>query len=293
MCVSANAQTDQTRTRAFVEQVALTASDDDALARWDSDVCVGAVGLAPDQLQTLVDRVSTRAQAIGLRAGRPGCRANVMVIYATDSDAITRQIVDQRRDLLGFNADDGRITAGRAAMEEFANTPRPIRWWHVSSTGVGSIRPDGYREFQSSGRAQAQAAASGGGGGDASGVGSIGDMQGAQGVRSSGSRTRSETVRNELTYALIVVDARRVAHTPVGAWMDYVALNALAQLDPAANTSGYPTILNLFSVPAPAPSQMTTWDVAYLGALYNARSESSQRQLASISRQMADRVPAQ
>lgn len=290
------AQAQQPSASDFVQQIALRTDDDNALARWDEGVCVGAVGLDASQLQAVVDRISTRARAVGLRPGRPGCRANVMVIYAPDSDAVTRQIVDQRRDLLGFYADDARITAGRDAMEDFANTPRPIRWWHVSSNGVGSMRPDAARTRQNSGTTAAIAASANGSGG-ASGVspgdvGSASDLQGADAVRTNGSRARGAEVRNELTYALIVVDARRVANTPADAWMDYVAFNALAQIDPDARTSNYPTILNLFSQTSSPPTQLTAWDLAYLDGLYSARGEQSRRQIASIARRV-DTAPAQ
>ncbi|MBX3428920.1 MAG: hypothetical protein KF779_05000 [Hyphomonadaceae bacterium] len=271
--------------RAFVEQVALNSNRDAALARWDSAICVGVTGLAAIEAQALIDRISARAQAVGLRTGAPGCRANVMVIYAPDSDALTRQIVDQRRDLLA--ADDGRLTAGRDAMEDFASTPRPIRWWHVSSTGVGSVRLDAARSRQSSGRTAAAAAAAGGGGVSIGDIGTLTDMQGADAVRSNGSRTRAE-VHNELTYALIIVDARRVANVPAGAWMDYVAFNALTQVDPDGRTEAFPTILNLFVQGQEPPSGLTSWDTSYLDALYDARNESASRQVASIVRRMGD-----
>jgi hypothetical protein len=278
----------------FVHEIALATSDEDPLARWDEGICVGAVGLDPSQLQQLVDRVSLRARAVGLRAGRPGCRANVMVVFSNDSDAITRQIVDQRRDMLGFYGGDDRITAGRDAMEEFANTPRPIRWWHVSSTGVGSMRPDAARTRQSSGSATAAAAAAGDGGnvGPENAGGSAQDMQGADGVRSNGSRTRVSESANELSYALIVVDARRVANAPTTAWMDYVAFNALAQLNPEARTTNFATILNLFSQSSSPPTGLTTWDLAYLDALYRVRSEDSDRQIPAIARRISDAAPA-
>jgi hypothetical protein len=291
LCVSA-AQAQQASSGDFVREIALATDDDNPLARWDEGVCVGAVGLDPSQLQQLVDRVSLRARAVGLRPGRAGCRANVMVVFSNDSDAITRQIVDQRRDMLGFYSGDNRITAGRDAMEEFANTPRPIRWWHVSSTGVGSMRPDAARARQNAGTTAAQAASASGSGG-ATGVspgdvGSPQDLQGADGVRSNGSRTRTEESPNELTYALIVVDARRVSNTPTSAWMDYVAFNALAQINPDARTTNYPTILNLFSQSASPPTELTAWDLAYLDALYRVRSEDADRQIAAIARRLSD-----
>jgi hypothetical protein len=294
LCITV-AQAQQPSANDFVQEVALATGDDHPLARWDEGVCVGAVGLDPSQLQQLVDRVSLRARAVGLRPGRPGCRANVMVVFSNDSDAITRQIVDQRRDMLGFYSEDNRITAGRDAMEEFANTPRPIRWWHVSSTGVGSMRPDAARARQNSGTTAAIAASANGSGGVAGvspgDVGSAQDMQGADGVRSNGSRMRTDESANELSYALIVVDARRVSNTPTNAWMDYVAFNALAQINPDARTTNYPTILNLFAQSASPPSGLTAWDLAYLDALYRVRSEDSDRQIPAIARRVSDAAP--
>jgi hypothetical protein len=270
--------------RAFVEQVALGLPDN-AFARWEDRVCVGTSNLAQPAAQALVDRISVRAQAVGLRTGQPGCTANIMVIYASDSDALTRQIVDQRRDLLGFFAEDGRLTAGQAAMEEFASTPRPIRWWHVSSTGVGSLRPDVAQTRQNSGQTASTAAAADGGGGDFSGQGSAADLQGADAVRTSGSRAR-QTIRNDLNYVLVVVDARRVANVSTTAWMDYVAMVSLAQVDPAARPTGYPTILNLFNTPDAGLTEMTRWDIGFLDGLYRARSMESSRQAADIARRM-------
>lgn len=192
------------------------------------------------------------------------------------------------------NCENNRITAGRDAMEEFANMPRPIRWWHVSSTGAGSMRPDAARTRQNAGTAAAIAASASGSGGAAGvspgDIGSAQDMQGAEGVRSNGSRTRVSESSNELSYVLIVVDARRVANVPTSAWMDYVAFNALAQINPDARTSNYSTILNLFSQPSSSLTQLTAWDLAYLDALYRVRSEDSDRQIPAIARRISDAV---
>lgn len=282
----AKAQDQQDRARAFVNSVSFTSSSN-ALARWDGRICVGAVGLATDQAQALVDRVSARAQQVGLRPGEPGCTANVMVIYAPDSDRLSREIIDQRRDLLGYVSEDGRQNAGREAMEDFANQPRPIRWWHVSSTGRGSLRPTDGLTFQSTSQTTAQGAASGGGGGVPSSSGdSALDIQGTEAVRSNGSRTRVQVRPNDLSYVLVVVDARRVAGVPANAWMDYVAFVALAQIDARARTEEYSTVLNTFNSGATATG-MTAWDEAYLAGLYDARTEVANRQAASISRRLA------
>ena len=289
--VSASAQEQTDTTRAFVEQVALTpASNERPLARWENDICVGAVGLAPAEAQLLVDRISVRARSVGLDPGAPGCRANVMVIYAPDSDTLTRQIVDQRRDLLGYYGDGAAVTDGRVELEEFANTPRPVRWWYVSDGGAGAIqnRPGVALDRQGSGQTLASAAV--GDGATPNAGATAGDAEGMDAVRSNGSRTRT-TLRNEMSYALVVVDARRVAGIQPSAWMDYVALVALAQIDPNAQTTGYDSILNLFSTPQSTQTALSAWDDAYLKALYRARRDAGgNRQLSDVARRMSENI---
>jgi len=271
--------------RGFVDSISLTVAEN-KLASWDNRICVGAVGLAPAEAQALVDRISARAGALGLRPGEPGCRANVMVIYAPDSDTLTRQIVDQRRDLLGYFDETGQATAGRAALEDFANTPRPIRWWHISSTGIGTIRPDAQQARQSS---DMSVAANPVIAGPNAGFGGAEDIEGADAVRVRGTRARADA-RNDLTYALIVVDARRVAGVPASAWMDYVAFVALAQVDPYAETGAFPTVLNLFRDQGGPATGLTAWDEAYLTGLYRSRGVGSQ-QVADIVRRMSRAIP--
>ncbi|WP_156767527.1 hypothetical protein [Candidatus Viadribacter manganicus] len=283
------AQTEAPSTRNFVQQVALEPrSSERPLARWEDNICVGAVGLSVADAQTLVDRISVRARSVGLDPGAPGCRANVMVIYAPDADALTRQIVDQRRDLLGYYTDGGAVVAGREELDEFANVSRPVRWWYIASEGAGAIqsRPGAEMDRQSSGRSQAAAAA--GDGGSVTGIGA-GDIQGMESVRTNGTRART-ALRNELTYALVVVDARRVANLQPSAWMDYVAMVALAQIDPSASTQEFDTILNLFST-APSQTALSSWDDAYLKALYRARRDSGgNRQFADVARRMSENI---
>ena len=54
---------------------------------------------------------------------------------------------------------------------------------------------------------------------------------------------------------------------------DYVAMVAMAQVDPDADTGRFDTILNLFNDPATAPTGLTGWDRAYLEGLYDAGSQ--------------------
>ncbi len=208
-----------------------------------------------------------------------------MVIFAPDSDTLTRQIVDQRRDLLGYYPDGSAVSAGRAELEEFANSARPVRWWYVSDAGSGAIqdRPGAALDRQTSGRSQARAAVSG-----LVTTDTGRDMEGMDAVRGNASRTQSATARrNQLSYTLVVVDAGRVANVTPVAWMDYVSLVALAQIDPNAQTAGYDTVLNLFSSAQPASTGFSAWDDAYLKAVYRSRRDSGgNRQISDVARRM-------
>lgn len=262
-------------TRDYVTAVSAPSVRENQLARWDERVCVGVTGLSASDGQMIVDRISARAAAVGLRTGEPGCRANVMVIFAPDSDAVAQNIVRERRELLGYYTDDAvSTTGGREGLEAFANTPRPIRWWHVARnvTADGRALVTTQTAPAATGAESRAANTAAANGQPSTGVGSF---SGIQTTRSNGTRMRRET-RQDLEYVLIIVDARRVAEFPVEAWVDYVAMVSLAQVNPDASPSSVPSVLNLFtSAVENTPMAMTDWDVAYLDGLYAATREAT------------------
>ena len=102
--------------RNFVTELSAPPSREDQLARWDREVCVGVMGIRARYGQFLVDRISQRAVEVGLRAGSPGCRANVVVFVTPDSDHFTSELVQEFPDLVGANWTDNQI--GRASCRE-------------------------------------------------------------------------------------------------------------------------------------------------------------------------------
>lgn len=258
----------------FATELAAPSQREDQLARWDERVCVGMAGLSPEQGQIVVDRISARAAEVGLRVGEPGCRANIMVIFTNDSDTVARNIVNERRDLLGYYGNDAVSTGGREGLEAFANTSRPIRWWHVAR----NVTADG-RVLDHVNSAPAASASEGASANEAAASGQpstgVGSFSGVQTVRSNGTRTR-RTTRQDLNYVLIIVDAERVSEFPVSAWTDYVAMVSLAQINAEAEPTAAPSILNLFSSSVEnTPMGMTAWDEAYLRGLYRATREAT------------------
>lgn len=278
--------------QAFAAEVAQAPAAEDQYARWNHDLCVSVAGLSPTDAQTLVDHISRRAARLGLGAERAGCQPNLVVIFAPDADVIAREVVDTRRDLMGYFTEDDVITAGREALENFANTPRAVRWWHVSNTTTAdgrSLTNSGSR----SGRGTANAVAAAQGNGSAAATTGSG-FSGIEAVRSQGTRARRNT-RQDMSFALVIVDARRIAGLPSAAVADYVAMASLVQLNPEADMSRFPTILNLFADQAAGRTitqSMTGWDEAYLEGLYAATREaaSSRQQRAEITRRIVRAV---
>ena len=265
--------------QSFVEQVSAVPPSVDQIARWDDDICLSVAGVSAEQGQYIVDRISFRSEALGLRPGRPGCNPNVFVFFAGDSDDFARRLVDERKSLFAYFHEEHISTLGHEALTSFVETPRPVRWWHVIQTRgadgdrlgsgqAGSGSPPPPREMRAP---------------DADSI------SGAQAVRSSGSRVRAPE-RQDFNRVVVIVDGARAGGFPVDSIADYIAMVTLAQIDPNAQTRDYPTILNLFEEdPANASFEMTNWDRAYLDGLYRAtrNAANARQQVREISRRMA------
>lgn len=234
---------------AFVSEVAAPPRGT-RLARWDRKVCIGAMNLAPQYAQYMVDRVSQVAIDVGLDVGEPGCRPEVMIIASADGPALAQKLV--RDNPIGFRPASALTDRGSAALRAFQNSDEPIRWWHVSmpvSVDTGDVA-----------------------------VALHGEEAPTVAVRDA-SRLRSN-VRDDLKRVIIIVDVSKVRSVSFRALSDYVAMVALAQINPGTDLGRYPTVLNLFA-DRDAVTGLTDWDVDYLAGLYTARDDrarSSQQQ---------------
>ncbi|CAN5232975.1 hypothetical protein BH10PSE1_BH10PSE1_17860 [soil metagenome] len=249
------------RATAFVEEVTAPPRGR-GLARWDKAICVGTANIDNRYAQFMIDRISATAASVGLDIGEPGCRANVMIAASTDADALAKALV--RDEPNGFRPSTGQTDIGSQALSEFQNSDAPVRWWHVSlpvsvDTGDVAVRVNG-------------------------------EEPPTVYVRDA-SRLRSN-VRDDLVRVVIILDTSRMGPVSYGALSDYVAMIALAQIDAKADTSTWPTILNLFA--ANPPNSLTNWDKDYLTALYAARRDRLRgvQQTRDIVHNMVDGVPS-
>lgn len=260
--------------QAFVEQVSAVPPSVDQIARWDDDICVSLAGLGAAQGQIVVDQISLRAHAVGLRPGATGCRPNVFVYFAANGNNFARQLLAERQSLFAYYHEEGIATLGQAALSSFVETPRPVRWWHVVQTRGA----DGHRlGSEQAGNGSPPPPTEPGRPPDAD------SLSGVQAVRSTGSRVRAAE-RQDFNRVVVIVDGTQIEGIPVESIADYIAMVTLAQIDPEAQTREYPTILNLFSDnPDDVSFVMTNWDQAYLSGLY-----ASTRNSASVTQQVRD-----
>lgn len=240
--------------RSFVAEAAQEMSSEGQMARWERRMCPMLAGMRDRaQAQFVVDRIARRAYAVGIDSGGPSCRPNVLIFVTPDSQALAAAIAAQYRELIGYHANATAVTMGHEALTSFVETPRPVRWWHVSQTVTedGHVLGDSLTQPTGDG------------------------LRNVQVVRTGGRAGRLErTTRQDFSRVIVIVDADDAAGVQMAQLGDYLAMSSLAQLAPDAELSGAPSILDLFDAAdagRPAPAEMTEWDIAYLEGLYRAR----------------------
>lgn len=227
------------------------------LARWHDGVCVGVANLENALSQQLADDVSDVARSLGLRAHEPECHPSVLIMATTDAARFAKDFVAVRPVL--FRVGSPGMDRGKSALRDFTTADRPVRWWHVSmpinsETGMPAVRMPGEVN------------------GAAVGPGAVMDYAPITDVNAP-SRLSTQYV-DVLKRVFIIVDVDRLNGATAGQLGAYLAMVAMAQIDPEADTSQFDTILNLFEDPASAPPGLSGWDRAYLEGLYGPGSES-------------------
>ena len=228
------------RVREFVDEVSAPPQRR-GIARWWDRVCFGVVNLQPGQARALIDRLSTVAGEYDVALAEPGCRPNVLVIFADDGRAMADALVEAEHDV--FHLGVGGLDRGKAALERFRQSDAPVRWWHVSLPVVGAT---GQRAIRMPG-----------------------DFDPIY-VPGEGLVNRGRAITDVLNKVIVIVDAEQAGAVGGDQLAEYLAMISLAQVDPEGETAGYDTILNLFAATA-APSGLTAWDRSYLQGLYQSR----------------------
>ena len=243
----------EAQAEAFVASVGAPANGR-KLATWTGSICVGAAGLAPDAARAMVDRILDWGHSLGLRIGAPGCHPNILIVFGEDGAKTAREIVRARP--LEFNPGVAGLDRGRRALHAFQNSGRPVRWWHMSlpvdpDTGNQLLRLPGDAPFSISGEITRP-----------SDLGSFGQIV-------MGSRLYDDSL-DALQSLVVIIDAQALEHTGFTQLSDYVSMIALAQIHPDTRPAAA-SILNIFNDEGLAEPTLTSWDRAFLEALYQTR----------------------
>jgi hypothetical protein len=223
-------------------------------ARWHREVCVGVYNLETSAAQYIADRISSLALDVGLEPGEPGCQPDVNIVFATNAKEMAAQMVESDRRAFMRVGGNAGMDLGRVALDEFVETEKAVRWWHVSlpvdaRTGAPAIEL----------------------------TKGCGQLHCPPTIAVAGPSRIHNGTRDDLMYVIIVVDATKLKGTTWQQLGDYLAVLSLAQIDPQTNPAAFDSILNLFSNPA-AYSGLTDWDRTYVRALY----EFDQERIASM-----------
>jgi hypothetical protein len=253
--------------REFVGEVSVAQEGENQIARWDRRICPQIAGLQRRQAQFVVDRLSQRAHQIGLLPGGPECRANILIFITPEADRFTEQLTAQFPEVFNPRVPNMHQQSGQA-LAEFVASDAPVRWWHVSQTTSMEgqiVRNTEPRRTPQDG------------------------LTGLSIVRTGITSRIQRPTHQDFNRVVVIVDATRAAGLRFDALADYLAMITLAQISSDADTSEDDTILSLFSgSPGARAEAMTTWDIAYLEGLYEARPNAwtARQQQADISRRM-------
>lgn len=218
----------------FIETVTVEANGQMAIFR--VPVCPMSFGLPEDYNEVVAARIREVARAAGVPLTEPGCDPNLVVIVADDS----RDFFDAfRRD---------RPTLFHALelseIKDVQKAEGPVRAWQLVQLRGSDGRPACWVHFQV-------------------GLSVSPPRQIVDGVTPS--RIQKGT-RRDLSITFVVFDLAATDGLTLTQIADHAAMRTLARTEPA--DAGASSILALFNADEPHPDSLTTWDAAYLKALY-------------------------
>jgi hypothetical protein len=234
--------------KTFVGRVA-TKPYDAPLARWQTvaPICPLVAGLAKQDGEYLLARISQVAAAAGAPLAPENCKANFYVVVSADPDTLLKAW--NKRDVWMFGDE---VDQGGAKIRKFLNANSPIRAWYNAELYSDDGVP-------------------------------LGNSGAERRTNNRASATRlvfNET--RDLTSVLVMVDGPRARGVSFKQLASFISMVGLAEIRPDADLTDAPTILHLFAITeADRPTGLSNWDEAFLKALYHTE-HTDKQQLAEI-----------
>lgn len=220
---------------------------DKPISRRYSAICVGVHGMTESFAHVLIDRVEDNARELGIPVLGPGCQVNTLIAFASDSRAEIERLRKAEPwlfdTLLDYEYD--RIMRGNGAVQAWQATEVKGADGKEFATMVVGNPP---REVQMNKQPFAS--------------------------------NISQQLRVDIEGSIVVFDNAHVPGKSLQQLADYATMRLFAPTDDVSEGdvsegdvsegggAGVPTILSLFAEAGDAPDGLTSFDRAYLGALY-------------------------
>ncbi len=227
------------------------------LARWEDPVCPVVRGLPAAMDLTLEQRIRATAKAASILVAGPHCAANVAVLITRTPKAAAESLVQHHRSIL---SGDSRWPFDRLRAAAFVDADRPVRWWYISD----SVPTNGGKAYTQAASPQQSAAFA------------TNNLFGPPVIGNVVSSRLLPATEEAFSRVVIIVDANQIVGLNLEQISGYLSMVSLAQVKPDADLEHVNTIMNMFADRAtgrPLPGDLTFWDRAYLGALYDTDAE--------------------
>ncbi len=216
-------------------------SDEDSLVRWNSPICLLVAGLTAEDVKLVSARLSQISSSSGAPLARSPCQPNFIVVSTSEPDRVLNAWYARNRRLFG--------EAAPAQIRQFLDSSeaRPVRVWYNIDQGRKSGTRNGH-------------------------------------FIPSNTRAESSAFVGNAAFDFLsvfeIIDTDRTEHTTLGQLADYVAMAGLTRVDLDAGLGSAPSILRLFAASGEnQPSGLSTWDAAFLKALYQSNQTSRTQRL--------------
>ena len=252
------------RLTAFVSKISGPLFDG-GLPLWGQPVCPLVTGLAQEEDEFIVGRVSdiARVGRVPLAGGK--CRPNLYILVTLQPQELLKTMMAEQNRLFTFGIsyepiDGTPIVPSHMVLNEFISKPGPVRVLYRDAP----VAPSGVRPIVHAAK-----------------VGPI--------------TYSGDTWTGDSSWYLfrvfVIVDASLLKGVTLGQLADYAALVGLTEIHPVDSLADAPTILQLFNgTPQAAPAGMTDWDRAFLKSLYTTRQHKPAQQRWHVVQAMVNEV---
>ncbi|HEY6457365.1 MAG TPA: hypothetical protein VIY90_18980 [Steroidobacteraceae bacterium] len=215
---------------------------DGGLPLWGQPVCPLVSGLAQEEGEFIVGRVSdiARAGRVPLAGGK--CHPNLYILVTMQPQELLKAMMTKRNFQFTFGIsyepmDGTPIVPSHIVLDDFISKPGPVRVLYRDAP----VAPSGVHPIVHAAK-----------------VGPI--------TYSGDTWTGNSSWY--LFRVFVIVDASQLKGVTLGQLADYAALVGLTEIKPVDSLADAPTILQLFNGTKAAPAGMTEWDRAFLKSLY-------------------------